>query len=421
VSDYRNNKNRPHGLNNRNTQQNNQPRKDGGRQEKISEALYPCNKAIKDIITQSYSGNFALWYNKFIPVLSPTGNKNYYKPCNNQGKAEDSFKFYIDKYNSYKNQVSSNLKQKHNEQKEFMIANHNFYDLIEITATTKTPLITGIGQSHPTEVGITLDYNLGIPYIPASTIKGLLRVTTTIQSLNDIDKNKVNVDKKGKYFISDTDIQEVSYYFGGQENSGNSIILDAYPKEVPDLDIDIMNPHYSKYYQGDTPPADYLEPTPIKFLVVKPGTLFIFRILVNKNNKEIKNLKDILIKTITGEGIGAKTAIGYGLFTDIKATDFSQEIHERNNQLKKEKEMQLLENMNETDRYIYELSNFTEQTSDFNKAVEIYNKLDSFNNEDKIKIAKALQEYFKRINKWDRGNEKQINKVKKIKSILKIS
>jgi len=413
VSDYRNNKNRPQGPNNRNTQQNTQPRRDGGRQEKISEALYPCNKAIKDIITHSYSGNFGLWYNKFIPVID-----NNYKFCDKGGNAGNAHIFYKNQYDFYKKQINTFLEQKHKEQKEYMIANSNCYDLIEITATTKTPLITGIGQAHPTEVGITLDYNLGIPYIPASTIKGLLRFTTTIQSLNDIYKNK----EVKPYIIDDTDIQEVKYYFGWQENSGNIIILDAYPKEVPDLDIDIMNPHYSKYYQDDEPPADYLEPTPIKFLVVKPGTLFIFRILVYKDNNEIKNLKDILIKTITEEGIGAKTAIGYGLFTDIKPTDFSQEINERNNQLKKEKERQLLENMSETDRYIYELSKLTDQTNDFNKAVEIFNKLDSFNNnEDKIKIAEALQEYFKRINKWDRGNEKQANKVKKIKTILGIS
>jgi len=415
VSDNINNQNRPYGPNNRNTQQNTQPRRDGGRQGRISEALYPCNKAIKDIITHSYVGNFALWYNKFIPVLSPTGSKNDYKPCNNKGEIENSFNFYKDKYNSNKNQVSTNLKQKHDEQKEYMIANSNCYDLIEITAKTKTPLITGIGQYHPTEVGITLDYNLGIPYIPASTIKGLLRFTTVIDYIQDNPQTNNE--------IEDTIIPEVAYYFGGQKNSGNIIILDAYPNEVPDLDIDIMNPHYSKYYQGDKPPADYLEPIPIKFLVVKKDTEFIFRILVYKNNRdsEIKNIKDILTKTLTEEGIGAKTAIGYGLFTDIKATDFSQEINERNNQLKKEKERQLLENMNETDRYSYELSKLTDQQNDFNKAVEIYNKLDSFNNEDKIKIAKALQEYFKRINKWERVNEKQANKVSKIKSILEIS
>ena len=415
MSDDINNQNRPYGPNNRNTQQNTQPRRDGGRQGRISEALYPCNKAIKDIITHSYVGNFALWYNKFIPVLSPTGSKNDYKPCNNKGEIENSFNFYKDKYNSNKNQVSTNLKQKHDEQKEYMIANSNCYDLIEITAKTKTPLITGIGQYHPTEVGITLDYNLGIPYIPASTIKGLLRFTTVIDYIQDNPQTNNE--------IEDTIIPEVAYYFGGQKNSGNIIILDAYPNEVPDLDIDIMNPHYSKYYQGDKPPADYLEPIPIKFLVVKKDTEFIFRILVYKNNRdsEIKNIKDILTKTLTEEGIGAKTAIGYGLFTDIKATDFSQEINERNNQLKKEKERQLLENMNETDRYSYELSKLTDQQNDFNKAVEIYNKLDSFNNEDKIKIAKALQEYFKRINKWERVNEKQANKVSKIKSILEIS
>lgn len=424
MSDYRNNQNRPYGPNNRNTQQNTQPRRDGGRQEKISEALYPYNKAIKDIITDSYSGNFALWYNKFIPVLSPTGSKNDYKPCNNQGKIEDSFKFYIDKYNSYKNQVSTNLKQKHDEQKEYMIANSTYYDLIEITAKTKTPLITGIGQSHPTEVGITLDYNLGIPYIPASTIKGLLRFTTTIQSLNDIEKNKVHEDKEGKFFIFDTDIQEVSYYFGGQENSGNIIILDAYPKEVPDLDIDIMNPHYSKYYQDDKPPADYLEPIPIKFLLVKKDTEFIFRILVYKNNRgtELKNIKDILTKTLTEEGIGAKKSLGYGLFNPctIKFSDLSNKINERQQQTLSQKQNSILNAMNEVDNICLKLSKLSNNTEDFNISVEIYKSINNYEYNDQIKIAQSLKEYYIRINKWEKVKDKQAMKVNNIKRILGI-
>jgi CRISPR/Cas system CMR subunit Cmr6 (Cas7 group RAMP superfamily) len=87
---------------------------------------------------------------------------------------------------------------------------------------------------------------------------------------------------------------------------------------VPDLHVDIMNPHYGDYYGADTsrtPPADYLNPVPIKFLTVAKDTAFIFRALVGKNQVDlVKKVKNAFEKALTAEGVGAKTAVGYGRF-----------------------------------------------------------------------------------------------------------
>ncbi|WP_277950180.1 type III-B CRISPR module RAMP protein Cmr6 [Dissulfurispira thermophila] len=112
----------------------------------------------------------------------------------------------------------------------------------------------------------------------------------------------------------------------------------------PQLEVDVMNPHYGDYYQGKeksnkpVPPADYLNPNPIPFLTVGKDTKFEFtvgmkklkqarEILKNGSSRLIsecegltveKKLHEIAIswlkKALTQHGIGAKTAVGYGYF-----------------------------------------------------------------------------------------------------------
>lgn len=69
-------------------------------------------------------------------------------------------------------------------------------------------------------------------------------------------------------------------YFGSNEKRGQLIFLDAYPKDKIELKVDIINPHYPKYYNNDknTPlPVETEEPVPVTFLVVPKGIRFIFR------------------------------------------------------------------------------------------------------------------------------------------------
>ncbi len=59
--------------------------------------------------------------------------------------------------------------------------------------------------------------------------------------------------------------------------------MDGLPTTFPQLDLDIMNPHYGDYYQkkkdnkgNPIPPADYLNPVPVTFLAVATGQRFSF-------------------------------------------------------------------------------------------------------------------------------------------------
>jgi len=193
----------------------------------------------------------------------------------------------------------------------------------EIKAKSTSPFITGLGSGHPTETGMILDRNTGLPYIPASSIKGVLRLSCAVNLANK---------KYSDGNVPDDD-EILVKYFGSESDSnpkrGQLIILDAYPEQVPKLKVDIMNPHFGMYYSGENKqPVETESPVPIKFLAVKEGVTFVFRwafmplgnkILSDEEKQtvqtEVNAMFDTAFETV---GFGEKTAIGYGRFKKIE-------------------------------------------------------------------------------------------------------
>lgn len=395
--------------------------------------IYPFNKEAKEAIDLNFkNGNFGLRFNKFIPI----NKDNNFHTCDEDGNKNKAVDLYNHFYNENKNsdKLRDILKNKHYFQYSFYKSCEEKYEVLIITAQLISPLITGIGQAHPNEVGMTLDHTLGIPYIPASSIKGIVRFSHTLGLLGDLSSKhpgEIKKDKKNneEYFDDEAEWTNISAIFGkggnkdNNGNIGNIIFLDAYPESIPELYIDIMNPHYGKYYSNGEPPADYLDPNPIKFLTVARSTKFIFRAMIrkDKSNEFKKLVNNALEKALTEEGIGAKTAVGYGMFK-IEGNDEPESvkrlIEEKEREKKSKIEEKEINNMPEVDRICYELSNTSDDESKISK---MYSGLDSYNEEDKIKIAKALKEVYMKIGKWDKKanlSDKQKEKVKKIKSIL---
>lgn len=280
--------------------------------------------------------NFGLWFNKFIPL-----EEKEFKPTDPK-KEKKQVEYYLSKYREYSKSENHSLhqclKKKHEFQNDFLNSFESAgYQVIVLNAKLISPLVTGIGQSHPSEVGMVFDHTLGIPYIPASSIKGLVRFSHTLSLIKSgIPQDKIKTEKKGKptepYFDDEEEWTKIPLMFGTQKNRGKVIFLDIYSETVPDLHIDIMNPHYGPYYQDGKPPADYHNPVPIKFLTVKPGTQFLFRALVNKNYSELfAEVKKAYQNALEQEGVGAKTAIGYGRFkiSKINSSQEKQKIKEK--------------------------------------------------------------------------------------------
>jgi len=280
-------------------------------------AIYPFPKEILAVVKNMPQGNFGLWYNKYVPL------SNNFKAANDSGSDTEVVEYYFKCYDQMKNAATDLLRKKHNDQEDYCAAFPSAdYEVITVRAKLISPLVTGIGESHPHEVSMVFDHNMGIPYMPASGVKGIVRFAYTLSIFLN-DDGSMKEEYRDKDFIKEnvTDIPDI---FGGEKGDdedkellrGKVVFLDAYPERVPDLKIDIMNPHYGDYYdpKKQTPPADYLPPNPIKFLTVAPGTAFIFRAIARKEDDIPQMVRKALHNALTKEGVGAKTAIGYGHF-----------------------------------------------------------------------------------------------------------
>ncbi len=167
----------------------------------------------------------------------------------------------------------------------------------QITGKVLWRLVVGLGSGSVLETSMTLHHTLGVPYIPGSALKGVV--------------SSYYVEKNGR---EDEDYNEL---FGNQTQKGKVTFLDAYPKQFPTLELDIMNPHYPEYYSEGKAPADWMKPTPIKFLTVKKDTEFIFAFKTEDESLK-KQITTLLKEALQDFGIGAKTSVGYGFFQNLK-------------------------------------------------------------------------------------------------------
>lgn len=205
-------------------------------------------------------------------------------------------------------------------------------EVLQFRMQLSSALISGLGSGHPHETGLVLDRNTGVPYLPASSIKGVMRLAYALE-LAERDPSVVEPDQRDPKQLVVPD-KHLRKYFGDTESGegmvrGQVVFLDAFPEKAECLQLDIMNPHYSGYYHGDTPPVENKNPLPVKFISVKPGTVFVFRLMVDPllSRKYVDNnfaaedravLSAVFERACTQLGFGAKTAAGYGRFEAAK-------------------------------------------------------------------------------------------------------
>lgn len=376
----------------------------------------PYSKRLQTAAKSFSKGNFSLWFNKLIPL----DNEIKCEPCDGQGNDKKKGKvvqYYETVYNELKNNpaLKNLLDEKQRSQKQFCEFYENAgYKIINFKAELKSPLITGIGQPHPNEVGMVFDHTMGIPYIPASSVKGIVRFAHTLELIESGSLQQfLNKEKDG--IIESIPETKIPAIFGGDADEekegkklkGKVIFLDAYPDKVPDLHVDIMNPHYGDYYSdenGKTPPADYLDPTPIKFLTVKPGTVFVFKALVSKDSDSLEPVKIAFRKALEDEGVGAKTAVGYGRFGIQRLIDLKDgQLDNKSMELTGTKEKSPLDKMLDT-------LNLINTTETGRISGEIINNMEKnlTTDEEKTSIAKAIEDKlspkaFKKLDKKKNG------------------
>ena len=219
------------------------------------------------------------------------------------------------------------LEKRHSVQKDYLsFAKSHGGCTLELEAKLISPFVTGLGSGHVTETGFVLDRNLGVPYIRASSIKGVIRLAASIIEANGQDKiSDLNPVLKRFFGYAPSKNEEIdqSGVDGDTKSSrGQIVFLDAYPKSCTDIiALDIMNPHFPGYYENNEKrawPAEDQDPTPIVFLTVKPGTTFVFRCfwepMPDKCKEEEEKVREYFRKSLEELGLGGKTSIGYGRF-----------------------------------------------------------------------------------------------------------
>ena len=202
--------------------------------------------------------------------------------------------------------------------------------------TTYPGLMAGIGYYHDAglngniSAGFSFDYVTGLPYLPGSSVKGVLRAAF---SHPDYIRELIGDDT--------ADISAMEFAIFGERQKqreqappdGKVIFLDAFPAgscdrtEVPDekgkwryqlLELDNITPHHQDKTMGLL-----TEPNPLTFLKVRPGVEFFFRFLMpdvipfgNGGSLSADVVSDLFQQILLDLGAGAKTNVGFGSVTD---------------------------------------------------------------------------------------------------------
>lgn len=254
----------------------------------------------------------------------------------NPSNANIGWLFYRDYYNGIENKSSSELKEHfHNKNERIVnsIYNSNINKKISNSLSSLSSfelevcppgLLIGSGLLHGVpgegdfQLGLQFDHSTGLPILPGSSIKGVLR------SMFPMDEKDPKRDEKKAYIkslllqnLEEDDVEKLGNYLFNHEVCEETgvkfpVFMDAIIVKGNEsnkiLGSDYITPHKE----------EFRDPVPIQFLKVLPGVKFKFFFSIPQNieigklklsQEIITNLFQSILKDV---GIGAKTNVGYG-------------------------------------------------------------------------------------------------------------
>jgi CRISPR-associated protein Cmr6 len=202
-----------------------------------------------------------------------------------------------------------------------------------LDALATAPFTTGLGNEHPLENGFAFLNPYGLPYLPGSGVKGVLR-----QAARELASGEWG-ETQG------WDEDSITALFGREGDDGDTehqrgalVFWDVIPQIKGDcLAVEIMTPHQTHYYQNDATPHDSGQPTPISFLTVPHGSRLVFHVQCQlaflqrlapalAQDQRWKTLLDTAFThAYQWLGFGAKTAVGYGAMEENPAAKAERE------------------------------------------------------------------------------------------------
>jgi len=232
--------------------------------------------------------------------------------------------------------------------------------VFRLDAVAVAPFTTGLGNEHPLENGFAFLNPYGLPYLPGSGVKGVVRRASqelaggkwnNTRNWEDLHLPCYRLEiRRGKEKVS-VPLSVLDVLFGLESGDGATEHVRgalSFWDVIPDIEgnslmVEIMTPHQSHYYQqkrerktGDsTTPHDSGQPNPICFLTVPPRSRFAFHVVCDtahlaRLTKDKDDGAPDLLAMADGRplwqtlltsafehafewlGFGAKTAVGYG-------------------------------------------------------------------------------------------------------------
>ena len=194
--------------------------------------------------------------------------------------------------------------------------------LFVLDAQSTAPFTTGLGNEHPLENGFAFLWPYGLPYLPGSGVKGVLR-----QAAREL----AGVSGAVEWDIeSDWTDAAILALFGSEDSSnaqrGALSFWDVIPQIAGDyLSVEVMTGHQAHYYMKGQTPHESGQPVPVYFLTVPPKSGFTFHVVCDRpflrrtapeltgNDRWKALLHQAFEHAFDWLGFGAKTAVGYGV------------------------------------------------------------------------------------------------------------
>ncbi len=186
---------------------------------------------------------------------------------------------------------------------------------------------TGLGNAHPVENGFAWHPTLGTPYLSGASVKGLIRAY--IEAWSGLEEDEIS--EICRFWFGSESKNPKKQDKDNPSPAGAYIFFDAIPIAPVTLACDTMTPHMGDWYakgdkienvtmNSDSLPADWHNPVPIPFLVVKEGS-FLFSIAPrNPQDTNAQEQLPLVLQALEYAleymGAGAKTATGYGRMMD---------------------------------------------------------------------------------------------------------
>lgn len=236
-------------------------------------------------------------------------------------------------------------------------------------------MITGTGIPHETglpgefKIGFMFDYTTGIPYLPGSSVKGILRSAFPKRMLHEDKYHALVREQLLKFYFTDVlkkeeswFLEKLSHYFESigirqedattsnffdlaerqifhnemplkTENSNrwalddsgapiytakppynqdifyDAFIIDSSAENKKVFDTDFITPHINR---NDLNLSPFTNPVPLLLLKISPGVSFCFQWQLHNDLLESTEKSDLFVYLLTLLGVGAKTNVGYG-------------------------------------------------------------------------------------------------------------